>query len=119
MFIWIGLVRFLVEFLRIENWRIGNIPTAQYFGAAFVLLGIGILVYRRRAHAPALVPVEGEARPDDYVPRTPAKGDGGGDNGDDAGDFDEFEEFDAARGSDAGTASRATDDPGEAPPGSP
>jgi phosphatidylglycerol:prolipoprotein diacylglycerol transferase len=119
MFIWIGLVRFLVEFLRIENWRIGNIPTAQYFGAAFVLLGIGILVYRRRVHAPALVPVEGEARPDDYVPPTPAKGDDGGDNGDDAGDFDEFEEFDAARGSDAGTASRATDDPGEAPPGSP
>ena len=47
MFIWIGLVRFLVEFLRIGNWRIGT-STAQLFGAAFVLIGVEILVVRRR-----------------------------------------------------------------------
>jgi phosphatidylglycerol:prolipoprotein diacylglycerol transferase len=58
MFIWIGGVRFLVEFLRIGNWRLGDIPTAQLFGAAFVLVGIGMLVVRRRQDAPRLEPVE-------------------------------------------------------------
>jgi phosphatidylglycerol:prolipoprotein diacylglycerol transferase len=96
MFIWLGLARFLIEFLRIDNWRIGNIPTAQYFAAASVLLGIAILLYRRRVHAPALVPVEGEARSEDYVPPVaPA----GTTSGADAGEFDEFDEFDAAHGS--------------------
>jgi phosphatidylglycerol:prolipoprotein diacylglycerol transferase len=56
MLIWIGGVRFLVEFLRIGNWRLGDIPTAQIFGAAFVLVGIGILVLRRRQGAPLLAP---------------------------------------------------------------
>ncbi len=59
MFIWIGGVRFLVEFLRIGNWRLGDIPTAQIFGAAFVLIGIAILVVRRRQGAPPLVPATG------------------------------------------------------------
>jgi phosphatidylglycerol---prolipoprotein diacylglyceryl transferase len=58
MIIWIGGVRFLVEFLRIGNWRLGDIPTAQLFGAAFVLVGIGMLVIRRRQDAPRLEPVE-------------------------------------------------------------
>ncbi len=57
MLIWIGGVRFLVEFLRIGNWRLGDIPTAQLFGAAFVLIGIGILWLRRRQNAPPLVAV--------------------------------------------------------------
>ena len=94
MFIWLGVVRFLIEFLRIENWRIGNIPTAQYFATASILLGIGILVYRRRVHAPALVPVEGEARPDDYVPPPAGTGDAGEPDGGE--EFDDFDEFDAA-----------------------
>jgi phosphatidylglycerol:prolipoprotein diacylglycerol transferase len=98
MFIWLGLVRFLIEFLRIENWRIGNIPTAQYFAAASVLLGIGILIYRRRVNAPTLVPIEGEARPDDYVPATETDDGAGGTRATgDADDFDDFDEFDAAR----------------------
>jgi phosphatidylglycerol:prolipoprotein diacylglycerol transferase len=56
MLIWIGGVRFLVEFLRIGNWRLGDIPTAQLFGAAFVLVGLGILWLRRRQDAPRLAP---------------------------------------------------------------
>jgi phosphatidylglycerol---prolipoprotein diacylglyceryl transferase len=56
MLIWIGGVRFLVEFLRIGNWRIGDIPTAQIFGAAFVAVGVGILWLRRRQDAPMLSP---------------------------------------------------------------
>jgi phosphatidylglycerol---prolipoprotein diacylglyceryl transferase len=58
MLIWIGGVRFMIEFLRIGNWRIGDIPTAQYFGAAFVLIGIALLVIRRRQHAPQAVTKE-------------------------------------------------------------
>jgi phosphatidylglycerol:prolipoprotein diacylglycerol transferase len=58
MVIWIGGVRFMIEFLRIGNWRIGDIPTAQYFGAAFVLIGIAMLVIRRRQHAPQSVTEE-------------------------------------------------------------
>jgi phosphatidylglycerol:prolipoprotein diacylglycerol transferase len=58
MFMWIGAVRFLVEFLRIGNWRIGDIPTAQLFGVAFVLVGLGMLLIRRRQDAPRLEPVE-------------------------------------------------------------
>jgi len=112
MFIWIGAVRFLIEFLRIGNWRIADIPTAQIFGAAFVLVGIGILVYRRRVDAPLLVPAEGEDRPDDYLepPPDPDAEDG----------FDEFAEFDAERASNGGDDRRSTDtdraSPDEGPP---
>jgi phosphatidylglycerol:prolipoprotein diacylglycerol transferase len=60
--IWIGAARFLLEFLRIGNWRIGDIPTAQIFGAGFVVVGIALLVLRRRQGAPGLlegvVPIE-------------------------------------------------------------
>jgi phosphatidylglycerol:prolipoprotein diacylglycerol transferase len=62
MFIWIGAVRFVIEFLRIENWRIGDIPTAQIFGLAFVLVGLVMLWIRHRQDAPILEPV---AAPDE------------------------------------------------------
>jgi phosphatidylglycerol---prolipoprotein diacylglyceryl transferase len=65
MLIWIGGVRFLVEFLRIGNWRLGDIPTAQIFGLAFVLIGLGMLWLRRRQDAPRLAPLE---RDDDAFP---------------------------------------------------
>jgi phosphatidylglycerol:prolipoprotein diacylglycerol transferase len=68
LFIWIGGARFLIEFLRIGNWRLADIPTAQLFGAAFVLVGIGMLVVRRRQGAPTLEPapwVDEPNEPDD------------------------------------------------------
>ena len=72
MLIWIGGVRFLVEFLRIGNWRLADIPTAQIFGVAFVLVGVAMLVIRRRQGAPALEPVEpgedAEGEPSDDDP---------------------------------------------------
>jgi phosphatidylglycerol:prolipoprotein diacylglycerol transferase len=89
MFIWIGGVRFLLEFLRINNWRLADIPTAQLFGAAFVVLGIGILVLRRLQHAPMLEP-----RPA-FVPPDPADRDA--QDADEEEDDDPFAEFDAAR----------------------
>jgi phosphatidylglycerol:prolipoprotein diacylglycerol transferase len=101
MLIWIGLVRFLVESLRIGNWRIGDIPTAQLFGAAFVVVGIGILAYNRRRRAPQLVPEPGSpeaiALEEAEAAAGPAAGDTTVDDADD--DFDEFEEFDAQRSS--------------------
>jgi hypothetical protein len=58
-------VRFLIEFLRIGNWRLADIPTAQIFGAGFVVLGVAMLVIRRRQNAPILAPAEidDDARP--------------------------------------------------------
>jgi phosphatidylglycerol:prolipoprotein diacylglycerol transferase len=91
MLIWIGGVRFVVEFLRIGNWRVADIPTAQLFGAAFVLVGVAILVIRRAQGAPILEP-----RPA-FVPPE-ADGDAAGDDGEDGDDAaDEFAEFDAAQ----------------------
>jgi phosphatidylglycerol:prolipoprotein diacylglycerol transferase len=58
MVIWIGGFRFMLEFLRIGNWRLADIPTAQIFGAAFVVVGIGMLILRRRQHAPQSVTEE-------------------------------------------------------------
>lgn len=55
MLIWIGAVRFTLEFARLDNWRLADIPTAQYFGAAFVVVGVAILVLRRLQHAPPAV----------------------------------------------------------------
>ena len=98
MFIWIGLVRFLVEFLRIGNWRIGDIPTAQLFGAAFVVVGVGILVYNRRRRSPQLVPEPGSAEDvaleEAEVAAAEAAGEPAGVDAA-AEDFDDFDEFDA------------------------
>src|SRR6185369_11104814 len=64
MFIWIGGFRFMLEFLRLGNWRLNDIPTAQIFGAGFVLVGLAMLWIRRRQNAPILAPVAtGDGRP--------------------------------------------------------
>jgi len=115
MFIWIGLVRFLLEFLRLGNWRLADIPTAQIFGAGFVVLGIVLLVIRRRQDAPVLAPVatpdgrplgeDGEDGADMYDVETY-----GEDEGDDEGD-DEGE--DAAEPQEGATDATEA---GEAPP---
>ena len=96
LFIWFGGVRFLIEFLRIGNWRLADIPTAQIFGAVFVLLGIGILVLRRRQGAPILEPraVPARGADEDGGVGDPAEG-AGGTSHDDASD--DFAEFDAAQ----------------------
>jgi phosphatidylglycerol:prolipoprotein diacylglycerol transferase len=57
MLIWIGGFRFMLEFLRLGNWRLADIPTAQIFGAGAVVIGIVLLWIRRRQHAPTLAPV--------------------------------------------------------------
>ena len=56
LLIWFGAVRFLIEFERLGNWRLGDIPTAQLFGAGSVIVGLAIMWYRRRQGAPILAP---------------------------------------------------------------
>jgi hypothetical protein len=91
MFIWIGGVRFMLEFLRINNWRLADIPTAQLFGAAFVVLGIGILILRRAQHAPILEPLPA------FVPPDATPGHDGVAHEADEDDDDPFADYDAAR----------------------
>lgn len=96
MFIWIGGFRFMLEFLRIGNWRLAEIPTAQIFGIGFVIVGIALLVIRHRQDAPILGPAPPEP--------SAADSDGEGtDDGDDAADDpdgdaadEDFKDFDEA-----------------------
>jgi len=64
MLIWIGGVRFMLEFLRLGNWRLADIPTAQIFGAGAVVIGLAMLWIRRRQGAPTLAPLAtGDGQP--------------------------------------------------------
>ena len=47
-FIWYGVVRFLVENLRLNNWTFFGVPTAQLVSLAFIAVGIAGLVIRHR-----------------------------------------------------------------------
>jgi phosphatidylglycerol:prolipoprotein diacylglycerol transferase len=47
-FIWYGLVRFVLETLRSENWTFYGIPTAQLVSLAFILGAVIVLIYRHR-----------------------------------------------------------------------
>lgn len=47
-FIWYPIVRFLLETLRTENWKVGGIPTAQVVSVVFVAIAAAVLLYRHR-----------------------------------------------------------------------
>ncbi|MEO5885771.1 MAG: prolipoprotein diacylglyceryl transferase [Candidatus Limnocylindrales bacterium] len=50
-FIWYGLTRFSLEFLRAGNWTFFGVPTAQIVSIAFIAVGvIGLVVRHRRGH---------------------------------------------------------------------
>lgn len=68
-FIWYPVVRFLLETLRTENWKVGGIPTAQLFSIAFALGAFLLLLWRHRG------------RPD-RVDAADPDGDPGGPSGD-------------------------------------
>ncbi len=51
-FIWYGLTRFALEFLRADNWTFFGIPTAQLVSIAFIAVGIvGLMLRHRPGHA--------------------------------------------------------------------
>jgi phosphatidylglycerol---prolipoprotein diacylglyceryl transferase len=104
MLIWIGGFRFLLEFLRLDNWRLANIPTAQIFGLGAVLVGVALLWIRRRQDAPILAPVataDGRALDDD---------------GEDMYDVETYDEAEDAADNAADEAAEAAEAAEEAPP---
>ena len=60
-FIWYGVTRFFLEYLRADNWTFFGIPTAQIFSAGFVLAGIVVILIRGR-RGPTFDTVDAEAR---------------------------------------------------------
>jgi phosphatidylglycerol:prolipoprotein diacylglycerol transferase len=52
-FIWYGVVRFLIEFLRLGRWTLEGVPTAQLFSILFIVGSIVVLAYRHRRIEPA------------------------------------------------------------------
>ena len=49
--IWYSAVRFALETLRTENWRILGVPTAQLIAGIGIVLGVALLAYRHRPGA--------------------------------------------------------------------
>jgi phosphatidylglycerol:prolipoprotein diacylglycerol transferase len=82
-FIWYGVVRFLLEPLRQENWTFNGIPTASLVSLGFIAVGVVLLLWRHRpgheTDAPATkwraatwgalgaIPEGAEAEPDEAV----------------------------------------------------
>jgi phosphatidylglycerol:prolipoprotein diacylglycerol transferase len=46
-----SLGRILVESMRPDAWQVGTIPVAQLVSAALIVLGVGLMVWRRRGRA--------------------------------------------------------------------
>jgi phosphatidylglycerol:prolipoprotein diacylglycerol transferase len=51
-FIWYGVTRFALEFLREDNWTFFGVPTAQIVSIAFIVAGIGGLLVRHNPNRP-------------------------------------------------------------------
>ncbi len=47
-FIWYPAERFVLEFLRIGNWKFGAVPTAQIVGVVLITAAVGLLVLNHR-----------------------------------------------------------------------
>lgn len=52
-FLWYGLTRFVLEFLRHDNWTFFGVPTAQIVTLGFILVGLLGLLYRHGPGRPA------------------------------------------------------------------
>lgn len=52
-FIWYGATRFLLEFLREDNWTFFGVPTAQIVSIIFIVVGIAGLLVRHNPNRPA------------------------------------------------------------------
>ncbi|MGH2513531.1 MAG: prolipoprotein diacylglyceryl transferase [Candidatus Limnocylindrales bacterium] len=65
-FIWYAIVRFLLEYLRVDNWTFFGIPTAQIISVVVVVGALILLVIRRHRLSPGL------SSPPESGPREPA-----------------------------------------------
>jgi phosphatidylglycerol:prolipoprotein diacylglycerol transferase len=53
-FIWYAAVRFMLEFLRVDNWTFFGIPMAQLISAIVIVVSLIVLVARHRRIPPGL-----------------------------------------------------------------
>ncbi len=53
-FIWYAAVRFVLEFLRVDNWTFFGIPTAQLISVIVIVVSLVLLVVRHRRLPPGL-----------------------------------------------------------------
>jgi len=67
-FVWYGLTRFALEFLRHDNWTFFGVPTAQLVTVGFVLVGVVGLWYRHGPGRPAYT--AGDLLPETAPPLT-------------------------------------------------
>jgi phosphatidylglycerol:prolipoprotein diacylglycerol transferase len=74
-FIWYGVTRFVLEFMRTGNWTFFGVPTAQIVTLGFIAFGIGIIWYRHGPGRPAeTTDDEPEADGDEEVDNSSASG---------------------------------------------
>ncbi len=45
---WYSAERFVLEFLRIDNWKFGALPTAQIIGVLLAAAAVGVMIWRHR-----------------------------------------------------------------------
>ena len=55
-FVWYGATRFVLEYLRVDNWTFFGVPTAQIVSLLFVIPALVILFWRHRAGHPDDLP---------------------------------------------------------------
>jgi phosphatidylglycerol---prolipoprotein diacylglyceryl transferase len=111
-FIWYAAVRFLLEYLRIDNWTFFGVPTAQVISSIVIVVAIILLIERHRRLTPGLsqpAPAADHDDDDDWP-------DDDDDDDDDWPDDDDDDDEDEADRSDAAEAE--TGDP-PVDPGSP
>jgi phosphatidylglycerol:prolipoprotein diacylglycerol transferase len=53
-FIWYAAVRFVLEFLRVDNWTFFGVPTAQLISIVVIVVSLALLVIRHRRLPPGL-----------------------------------------------------------------
>ncbi len=72
-FIWYAIVRFLLEYLRVDNWTFFGIPTAQIISTVVVVASAIVLAVRRGRVLPGLTMPPTDAELDDAEGSMPAE----------------------------------------------
>jgi len=80
-FIWYGVVRFVLENFRFNNWLVFGVPTAQIVSVAFILVGVAGLIWRNRRPGDDMDAAVTDGSPDeeaaDHPPRAADAGSAG------------------------------------------
>ncbi len=94
-FIWYATVRFLLEYLRIDNWTFFGVPTAQVISSIVIVVAIILLIERHRRLPPGLAQPAPAADHDDDDDWPDDDDDWPDDDDDDDEDDDEEEDEEA------------------------